>query len=195
MEELKQRYKPILVIIFIITIIGLFTNVWAGAKVIISFGFSPAKILVYFFSIVLYISILKFTRDFFKYESKTTITSMLMRFVISTAVFLIGISSRGKLIVCLCAVILILVPFMAGDLTKTKRNIPIIISVLAVTLALGILRIVLIPNTILPYVASDVVDRIVYYFLSFNQFLQWGLFSLLYFLKYKYFYGKQKENE
>lgn len=187
MEELRKRYKPILTILFIVTIIGLFINVWAGAKVLINFGFSPAKILVYIFSIMLFVSILKFTYNFFRKESRDSITPMLMRFAISTAIFLIGISARGKLIVCLCAVILILVPFMAGDLTKTKRDIPIVIIVLAATLALGILRIVLVPDTILPYIATDIIDKVVYYILSFSQFIQWGLFAILYFLKYEYY--------
>jgi len=125
-------------------------------------------------NLLMYYSIVKYTYDFFQKRLDVNIEGMLMRFSASCIASLMSLRDESNSLFLLTALVLLLAPYMAGSLHKTKKVLILMSIIALLTLAISILT-MLPPND----AGEHIAGRRMFYLEACNPFVQWLLFSIL----------------
>jgi len=176
----KSEYKPYVVGVVIVAILGIFSNIMLLFKLP---EISGKSIMVAVLSVMLYTSVIQYA---FKYyvggDKKQDISPMLIRFAGSMVGSLIAVRYGSTVIFMSLAIIMLLVPYMAGDITKIKRCVFIAIAVLILTIVVAVVRVVTIAQ-VRDYLSGNIQYDLFFYIDECNQMIQWILFCVLYFMR------------
>jgi len=169
--------KLFLTITVIFAVLGIIVN----TGMIIIVGISSVKaILCYVTALMLHISIIQYIVKYYKKgHIDKTLSGILIRFAVSAVASLMTARNGNDIMFIMLTVIVFLVPYMAGDLTQTKRGTCIVFVVLVLITIVTIMRV----DCLSDYneAADSFLKKAFLYLNECNQLIEWISISMLYF--------------
>ena len=132
-------------------------------------------------NLVMYISLLKYSIDYFVKGKNVSLNGLIFRFGISSLATLLSLQSENKVIFMLTAVMVFIVPYVSASLSPNGMNKKKVIITTGLVLVVLIVSIVLavlyIKNPIENYLSY--MGTTIYNLDAMNSAVQWTLFTIL----------------
>jgi len=176
------KVKIALWAIVVFSVIGIIVN----TAMICHVGIWPfMKAFAYVMSTVLHISLILFVyKHFYKDSQKRELSGLLIRFAASMVASLMAARYGSNVVFIMLAVILLIVPYMAGDITQTKRGTVIVLLVLVLITIISIIRMTVL-HDLNTRESNTFFMTACLYLNECNQLIEWASITILYFLMMK----------
>jgi len=180
MSELTQKRqnlnKILMLFVGAIVLARIVLYVIVIVKGIGSFGVGDYMATIINF--VMYISILKYTYDYFIKGKDVSLSGLIFKFGIARLATLLGLVTDTKMIFNITAILVFLVPYLSSNLKTKKVNVILLVLIFVLCIVLSYLYIT---NPVNNQIHS--LGTVLYNLDSFNPAIQWLLFTILFFVR------------
>jgi len=181
--------KRLLTLVVFFSVVGIISYLWYGMIL----GPIDHKVFVRcFLSIMMYVSTIKYIYDYYgKGDENVRIYGLLIRYSIAIAGTLLSVHrdsystfEHTDLLFILIVIVLMLIPYVTGNLSHTKHNVPLVIVIDVLITAIAVLKLstLHVPDPLLAYGKWGTFTEC---FNEVSQTVQWYGFSIIYLLKWQ----------
>jgi len=187
--KLNTTGKSLITVVLLLSTVGIISYFWYGMVL----GPIDHKILVRcFLSIMMYISTIKYIVDYYcRGDESVRIYGLLLRYSIAMAGTLMSVHRDSYMtfehtdtLFVLIVVVLMLIPYVTGNLSHTKHNVPLIIVIDVLITAIAVLKLSTL-NVPEPLLAYGKWGTFAECFNEVSQTVQWYGFSVIYLLRWQ----------
>jgi len=189
LKKLTVAEKTVTPLIVFVSLIGVISYLWYGMLL----GATDHKVYVRcLLSVVMYLSTVKYVYDYYCKDDKTAkIYGLLIRYSVAVAGTLMSVHRDSYVtmeatdtLFMLIVVVLMLIPYVTGNLAHAKHNVPLVIVIAVLSTAIAVIKISLtsVPAPLLEYGNWGAFTQ---YFNEVSQTIQWYSFAILYLLRWR----------
>lgn len=187
--KLNRTGKSLITVVLLLSTVGIISYFWYGMVL----GPMDHKVFVRcFLSIMMYISTIKYIVDYYcRGDEDVSIYGLLIRYSVAVAGTLMSVHRDSYVtmeatdtLFILIVVVLMLIPYITGNLSHTKHNVPLIIVIDVLITAIAVLKLstLHVPKPLLAYGKWGTFTEC---FNEVSQTVQWYGFSIIYLLKWQ----------